>query len=229
MAPLQPPPRVLAEASPPWGLVAAPPPRGTQLLPRGLGGGTSAIGRVDVQIDGDEGLPQGASSTAPAMFNCNGDVRYYREGDEGYVPRFDMADDQFYGLDMNGDSSRFLGRGHSHSRGRSNGHTHARQASSVVARVRGRGRGRGMNICHTANATMVNGLTSQRSAKNPVDSQVQTFLLTPCPYKFVMIYMFLITNACCYVLLAINILWITLCFQLLRAVLWIGQFLSMFP
>jgi hypothetical protein len=150
----------------------------------GIGQGASVIGRVDVQIDGDEGLPQGANSTAPAMFNCNGDVRYYREGDEGYVPRFDMADDQFYGLDMNGDSSRFLGHGHSHSRGRSNGHTHARQAPSAVARVRGRGRGRGMNICHTANATMVNGLTSQRSAKNPIDSQVQTFLLTPCPYKF---------------------------------------------
>ncbi|ONM07521.1 hypothetical protein ZEAMMB73_Zm00001d033382 [Zea mays] len=69
-----------------------------------------------------------------------------------------------------------LGRGASvadptRSRGRSNGHTHARQAPSAVARVRGRGRGRGMNICHTANATMVNGLTSQRSAKNPVDSQ----------------------------------------------------------
>jgi hypothetical protein len=61
-------------------------------------------------------------------------------------------------------------------------HMHARLHQ--LAHVRGRGRGRGINIGQTANATMVNGLTSQRSAKNPVDSQVQTFLLTPCPYNF---------------------------------------------
>ncbi|PWZ30367.1 hypothetical protein Zm00014a_001014 [Zea mays] len=90
-----------------------------------------------------------------------------------------MDDDQFYGLDMNGDSSRFLARGHSRSRGSSNGHTHARQAPSAVAWVRGRGRGRGMNIGQTANATMVNGLTSQRSAKNHVDSQASMDWLVP--------------------------------------------------
>jgi hypothetical protein len=107
----------------------------------GIGRGASAIGRTDVQMNGDEGLPQGGSSTAPAAFNCNGNVHYYREGDEGYVPPFDMADDQFYGLDMNGDSSHFCGRGHSRSRGRSSGHTHARQAPSVVARIRATGSG----------------------------------------------------------------------------------------
>jgi hypothetical protein len=89
--------------------------------------GRGAIGLV-LQMNGDEGLSQGGSSTAPVAFNCNGDVCYYREGDEGYVPPFDMADDQFYGLDMNGDSSCFRGCGHSRSRGCSSGHTHARKA-----------------------------------------------------------------------------------------------------
>ncbi|KAJ1270697.1 hypothetical protein BS78_06G071600 [Paspalum vaginatum] len=114
----------------------------------------------------------------------DGAVRYYREGDEGYVPPFDATDEQYYSLclDMNGDTSR--GRNHGRGLGRSRGFTLPRQARSAVARGRGRGRSRGRGLTtsvnevqpivsagQNANAVVVNGSTSQRSAKNPIDSQ----------------------------------------------------------
>ncbi|WVZ53182.1 hypothetical protein U9M48_004161 [Paspalum notatum var. saurae] len=108
-------------------------------------------------------------------------VQYFREGDDGYIPP-DATNDQYYSLDMNGDTShdRTRGRG----LGRSCRFTQPRQAPSAVGRGRGRGcsRGRGLTTFvndvqpivsagQNANATVVNGSTSQRSAKNPVDSQ----------------------------------------------------------
>ncbi|WVZ53184.1 hypothetical protein U9M48_004161 [Paspalum notatum var. saurae] len=111
-------------------------------------------------------------------------VQYFREGDDGYIPP-DATNDQYYSLDMNGDTShdRTRGRG----LGRSCRFTQPRQAPSAVGRGRGRGcsRGRGLTTFvndvqpivsagQNANATVVNGSTSQRSAKNPVDSQITT-------------------------------------------------------
>ncbi|WVZ84860.1 hypothetical protein U9M48_031841 [Paspalum notatum var. saurae] len=108
-------------------------------------------------------------------------VQYFREGDDGYIPP-DATDDQYYSLDMNGDTSR--GRTRGRGLGRSRQFTQPRQVPSTVGRGRGRGRSRGRGLTtsvndvqpvvsagQNANATVVNRSTSQRSAKNPVDSQ----------------------------------------------------------
>ncbi|WVZ93260.1 LOW QUALITY PROTEIN: hypothetical protein U9M48_039255 [Paspalum notatum var. saurae] len=110
-------------------------------------------------------------------------VQYFREGDDGYIPP-DATDDQYYSLDMNGDTSRGRTRGRGLDRSRR--FTQPRQAPSAVGWGRGwgwgRSRGRGLTTSvndvqpvvsagQNANATVVNGSTSQRSAKNPIDSQ----------------------------------------------------------
>ncbi|WVZ68700.1 hypothetical protein U9M48_017608, partial [Paspalum notatum var. saurae] len=146
--------------------------------PAGRGQGETGTGLAlgsltGVQLDGAEA----AVGHDPADVDASGivdvGVRYYKEGDEGYIPSPAMVGNQ-YDVDMNMD-----GRGRGRGRGR---------AASVAARGRVRGHGRGQPAATSSsevlpvgqNTTVVGASSSQRPPKNNADSQTPEHLTLVC-------------------------------------------------